>query len=126
MVDLWPEPHGHKSAEWELLSPTSGIKDCTGCRVRRDRQWIGRRRKEVQRRGRGVWVGVWCELVDDLSPYSVCHSQSFQLLEELELTSTQGAYAEYICNPEAMLLPKPESLSWEETGGMLENWLTGG
>ncbi|WWC89076.1 uncharacterized protein L201_003994 [Kwoniella dendrophila CBS 6074] len=35
-----------------------------------------------------------------------------------------GAYAEYIVNPETMLLPKPKELSWVETAGIPEVWMT--
>ncbi|WVQ80775.1 hypothetical protein IAT38_002880 [Cryptococcus sp. DSM 104549] len=35
-----------------------------------------------------------------------------------------GAYAEYIVADEAMLLPKPKSLSWVEAAAIIEVWLT--
>ncbi|WWC69953.1 uncharacterized protein I206_103897 [Kwoniella pini CBS 10737] len=35
-----------------------------------------------------------------------------------------GAYAEYIVNPETMLLPKPKEFDWVEAAGIPEVWMT--
>ncbi|RSH86759.1 uncharacterized protein EHS24_005031 [Apiotrichum porosum] len=35
-----------------------------------------------------------------------------------------GAYAEYICNPETMLIAKPKELSFVQAAALPENWMT--